>query len=269
MLDCRRQHFFLLVAGAILLASACRKSGENSGAATQGANTPTTIAPAAPQQRHHGMFMSGVSPLIVSMSPETITVHEGHAPMSRYALTYEIDHSEKVTKAYISIYVRGIGEVQRFAVDVQPRGSIEFLLDASNVDLGATVRFRAHCPGNDTDWFVMGSDPSEYPQNLSSRQIGDVSPNYVQVGRTPRAGGLPVEIWGSQITSACTAEAQVDGASVELQNAVAGDKKIRGLLSYSDLQGRPVVQRRLEVNLVVQGPGMPAEDTYYLKFVDN
>ena len=212
--------------------------------------------------------MSGVSPLIVSMSPETIAVHEGHAPMSRYSLTYEIDHSEKVTKAYISIYARGIGEVQRFDVDVQPRGSIEFLLDASNVDLGATVRFRAHCPGNDTDWFVMGCDPPD-PQNMSSRQIGDVSPNYVQVGRTPRAGGLPVEIWGSQITSACTAEAQVDGASVELQNAVAGDKKIRGLLSYSDLQGRPVVQRRLEVNLVVQGPGMPAEDTYYLKFVDN
>lgn len=213
--------------------------------------------------------MSGVSPLIVSMSPETITVHEGHAPMSRYSLTYEIDHSEKVTKAYISIYVRGIGEVQRFDVDVQPRGSIEFLLDASNVDLGATVRFRAHCPGNDMDWFVMGSDPLEYPQNTTSRQIGDVSPNYVEVGRTPHAGGIPVEIWGSQITSACTAEAQVDGTSVELQNAVAGGKKIRGLLSYSDLQGRPVVQRRLEVNLVVQGPGMPAEDTYYLKFVEN
>ena len=212
--------------------------------------------------------MSGVSPLIVSMSPETITVHEGHAPMSRYSLTYEIDHSEKVTKAYISIRALGVGEVQRFDVDVQPRGSIEFLLDASNVDLGATVRFRAHCPGNDTDWFVMGSAPPN-PQDTTSRQIGSVSPNYVEMGRTPHAGGLPVEIWGSQITSACTAEAQVDGTSVDLQNTVAGDKKIRGLLSYSDLQSRPVVQRRLEVNLVVQGPGMPAEDTYYLKFVDN
>ncbi len=200
------------------------------------------------------MFGSGVSPLIVSMSPETITVRDGHAPIARYSLTYEITNSERVTKAYISIRADGVGEVQRFDVDVQPRATIEFLLDASNIDLGPTVRFRAHCPYGVTDWFVMGGDALEYPQNMTSREIGSVSPNYVQAGGVPREGGLPVEIWGSQITRECTAEAQVCGSAVELTNVVASDEKIRGLLSYSELQGRPVVLRHLEVSLVAYTP---------------
>ena len=88
--------------------------------------------------------------------------------MGRYSLTYEINNSEKASKAYISVYVPGVGEVQRFDVDVLPKATIEFLLDASKVDLGPTVRFRAHCPGNDTNWFVMGM-----PTHGLSTGVGD------------------------------------------------------------------------------------------------
>jgi hypothetical protein len=99
--------------------------------------------------------------------------------MGHYSLTYEIDHPEKATKAYIAIRVSGLGELQRFDVDVQPRGQIEFLLDASNFDFGPTVRFRAHCPFGPSDWFTMGGDPVEFPQRLSSEQIGNVTPAYI------------------------------------------------------------------------------------------
>jgi hypothetical protein len=214
------------------------------------------------------MFMGGISPLIVSMSPQTIPVKDGHAPMGHYALSYEIDHAEKATKGYISIYARGVGEVQRFEVDVQQRAQIEFLLDASNVDLGPTVRFRAHCPFGVTAWFMMGGEPVEFSQRLSSQQIANVTPAYVAAARGGQDGGVPIGIWGAQITRECTPEAQVDGTTVELKNVVALDKQIRGLLLYSDLQGRPVVLRHLEVNLVVNGPGMPAEDVYNLNFVE-
>jgi hypothetical protein len=215
------------------------------------------------------MFMSGVSPLIVSMSPETIPFRDGHLPPVRYSLTYEIGNSEKVTAAYISIYARGLGEVQRFSVDIQPRAEIEFLLDASSFDLGPTVRFRAHCPFGTTDWFTMGGDLPEFPQSASNKQIGSVTPAYVDAARgLQQDGGVPVKIWGMQFTRDCTAEAQVDGTTVELKNVVSRDKEIDGLLSCSDLQGRPVALRHLEVQLVVNGPGMPAEDVYNLNFVE-
>jgi len=187
--------------------------------------------------------------------------------MGHYSLTYEIDHPEKATKAYIAIRASGLGELQRFDVDVQPRGQIEFLLDASNFDFGPTVRFRAHCPFGTTDWFNMGGDPAEFPQRLSSEQIGNVTPAYIATPRGLQQGaGVPLTIWGAKITRECTPEAEVDGTAVELHNVVALERQIRALLSYSDLQNRPVVVRHLEVQLVVYGPGMPAEDIYNLNF---
>jgi hypothetical protein len=241
-----------------LVASGCRKSAENSAPVTP-QETPGVAqgdaqsAPVGPQ-RHHRLFASGISPLIVSMSPDTIPFHNGNASPTRYSLTYEIDNSQKATKAYISVYARGVGEVQRFDVDVQPHATIEFLLDASNFDLGPTVRFRAHCPYGDTDWFVMGSDPMPYPQINTTSQIGDVGPAYVQRGH-PNSGGVPITIAGPKFTRECTPEAQVDESGVEMQNVVATDKRINGLLPYEALQSRPVVVRHLEVNLVVYGAG--------------
>lgn len=210
--------------------------------------------------------MGGVSPLIVSMSPETIPFHDGHLPVTRYSLTYEIDHPEKVTKAYISIYAPGIGEVQQFDVDVQSRAQIEFMLDASNFDLGPTVRFRVHCPYGDTDWFIMGSDPMNPLQIGTSREIGNVSPSYIAPHGYAPGAGMTILIASGLIMKTCTAEAQVESSNVELQNIVAGDKRLNAVLPLDALQGRPVTMRHLEVKLVVNGPGMPAADIYNLKF---
>jgi hypothetical protein len=261
----------LIVAWIFLLAG-CRKSSESSTTnPAQTANAsdqaaPASTAPAA-KERHHGLFMNGISPLIVSVSPETIVVHDGHAPMQRFSLTYEINNLEKATKAMITANILGVGEVQRFDVAVQPRGQIEFLLDASAFDLGPKVRFRAHCPYGVTDWFTMGEyPPEELSQRMTSQQIGNVSPGYVAV--KGQNGAVPVEIWGAQLTKECMPEAEVDSTTVELKNVMAGDKAIHGQLLYSDLQGRPVVTRRLELHLVVYGPGMPSADIYFLNFAE-
>lgn|SRR5271157_576488 len=264
-----------LLAAGIFFFSGCRKSSETNATATlqaenaqaQAAPTPAPTAPAS-KERHHRIFMNEVSPLIVSMSPDTIVVHDGHAPMQRFSLTYEIDHAEKATKAYISIYARGIGEVQRFDVDVQPRAQIEFLLDASSFDLGPTVRFRAHCPYGDTDWYVMGSDPPEFPQRPSSKEIGLVGPAYIDKRSLAPGVEVSISIDGAQFTRDCTAEAQVDGTTVELRNVVAGDRRITAQLPADALQRRPVAVRHFEVQLVVYGPGMPAEDVYELTFAE-
>jgi hypothetical protein len=261
---CQRALFCGLAGAQLFVMSACRKSSEPT---TTAAPQPAPAAPAA-SQRHHRMFTGGVSPLIVSMSPETIVVHNGHAPPTRYSLTYEISNSEKATKAYISVYARGVGEVQKFDVDVKPQGQIEFLLDASDIDLGPTVRFRARCPYGETDWFVMGSDPVDFQQRMSSREIGNVNPGYWQMRPGPQAGGIPITIWGGQFTKDCTPEAQIDFSSVDLQNVTANDKQITGILPFDALQGRPITARHLEVNLVINGPGMPAADVYNLNYAE-
>ena len=201
------------------------------------------------------------------MSPDTITFHDGHLPVTRYSLTYEIDQSEKATKAYISVYAAGVGEVKRFDVDVQPRGQIEFLLDASDFDFGPTVRFRVHCPYADTDWYVMGSQPASYTQANSTREIGSIFPNYFAAQRSAR-GGVPISISSGVIMKTCTAEAQVDSSTVELQNVIAVNKQITAIFPIDALQGRPVAARYLQVRLIVQGPGMANEDVYNLNFVE-
>jgi len=288
-----KQIYWALLAGGILLLGGCRKSTDNNTRAPAPAgNEATTAAPAATpaatkEERHHRLFGSGFSPLIVSISPETVPVHNGSAPMGRYSLTYEINNPEKASKAYISVSVPGVGEVQRFDVDVQAKATIEFLLDASKVDLGPTVRFRAHCPGNDTNWFVMGSDPVEHQAAMATPQIEDVGPNYVQRGQGT-GGGVPVTIAGTKLSRECTPEAQVDDQSVELQNVAASIDRIDAVLPYDALQGRPVVMRHLQVNLVVYGPSHKeptrqvtpmgvyiigssegtAEDIYNLNFVE-
>jgi hypothetical protein len=256
-----------LVAAPILFFGGCRKSSESATAPVTQQAAPAA-ATSSSTERHHRIFPGGVSPLIVSMSPDTIPIHDGHLPVTRYSLTYEIDHPEKATKAYISISAMGVGQVQRFDVDVQPRGQIEFLLDASDFDFGPTVRFRVHCPYGDTNWFIMGSNPMSYPQSLSTREISGVNPPSIALRGAGLAGGIPITIASGLIMKTCTPEAQVDYSGVDLQNVVAGEKRISAVLPYDALQGRPVAQRHLDVNLVVERQGMPVADVYNLSFVE-
>lgn len=260
----RRSLLYGMMTAQMLLLSSCRKSPEAASTTAQ----PAGDSQAAPsKERHHRFFGNGVSPLIVSMSPDTISFHDGHLPLTRYSLTYEIDHSEKASKAYISVYATGIGEVKRFDVDVQPRAQIEFLLDASDFDFGPTVRFRVHCPYGDTDWYTMGTVPANYAQAASTRQIGSINPLSIPPAGA-RAGGVPIMIASGLIMKTCTAEAQVDSSSVDLQNVVAVDKRITALLPFDALQGRPVTPRYLEIKLVVTGPGIANEDIYQLNFAE-
>jgi hypothetical protein len=263
MLNFKRRSSCVLPAVVISLVFiyGCRKDKGAEDGGTPAPQSSASADPAAdqtaatPTKRHHAMFADGISPLIVSMSPDTVPLRDGHAPMGHYSLAYEIDNAEKATRAYVEIYVMGVGQVQKFDIPVQARGQVDFLLDASSFDLGPTVLFRAHCPYGDTDWFIMGSDPMPYPQILSTSQIGNVLPAYVAVRGKGLAGGVPITIAGSKFTRECTAEAQVDYSNVELQNVVAGNQRITAVLPYEALQGRPVVTRHLEVHLVVLGPG--------------
>lgn len=217
--------------------------------------------------RHHGMFTNGTSPLIVSMSPETVAVHDGHASMARYSLSYEIDNPEKAKKAYISVYALGIGEVQHFDVDVEQHAQIEFLLDASAMDLGPKVRFRVRCPAGDSDWFTLGAPPQVGAQPSSGIQIDSVDPPYISPKSIIPGVGARVIVRGAKITHDCKLEADVADAPAALQNVAVYDREIRGVLPYEVLQGRGVAARYLEVNLVVEAAtGMPAADTFKLNF---
>lgn len=252
----------------ILSAGGCRKSGEST-TTTQPAADAQPAAPtdAAPKQRLHRFFDNGVAPYIDSISPDTVVVHDGHAPMQKFTLAFEIDNSDKATKAEIQVDVPGIGEVHLSQIEIQPKGQVEFLLDASSFDLGPTVRLRAHCPSGDTDWLTLGDDPPAAPERLAGQGVPTISPLYIDT-RHGKTGSAAVSIWSPEITRECTAEAKVDGQTVELRNVMAGDKRIGGQLLYSDLQGRSVAEHHFDVKLVVYGSGMPRADLVQLRFAE-
>ncbi len=255
----------ILVAGIFGFTACKRNSAGTSSPVTEAASTPDQAAPAI---RRHAIFGGdGISPLIVSMTPDTAVVSSGRVTSTRYSLTYEIDNADKATKAWISIYLPGIGEVDKFDVEVQPRGEIEFFLDP-NVDLGPTVRFRAHCPNGDTDWFTMGSPAAEFNDRMTKHMIGNVTPQYVKAGPETPGAIVPVTIWGAQLTSQCTLEGEMDGASVQMPIIQALEKQIKTSLSYTDLHGRPVVARYFEVKLIVEGNQSRVGDIYQLRFVE-
>jgi hypothetical protein len=173
-----------LALAIMLLASGCRKSGES--AATPASAPAPDLAAKVRPRRFSG---DGVAPYIASISPETIVVHDGRAPMQRFSMTYEIGHAEKVTKAMLMVDVPGVGNVQSSELEVQPQAQIEFFLDASAADLGPTVRLRAHCPSLDTDWLTLGYDPPDYSERVLGRGAPTVSPLYIDAPVGQRSGG--------------------------------------------------------------------------------
>ncbi|MFZ0806098.1 MAG: hypothetical protein WAN03_07940 [Candidatus Sulfotelmatobacter sp.] len=68
------------------------------------------------------------------------------------------------------------------------------------------------------------------------------------------------------ITRDCTPEVQIDEATQSLENVAVTDREIRGVLPSSALQGRPVLARHLEVNLVVEGADFRNGNVYSLDF---
>ena len=256
---------WVLFSAALLLFGGCRKTAETAAAT----NAPSAAAPESPQRKHH-MYMNGISPLIVSVSPETVNVSHGHALPQRFLVTYEIDNAEKVTKAAISVRAEGLGELQRFDVAVQPRAQVDFLLNGSSLDLGPTVRFRVRCPAGDTDWQTMGIFGTPISPQIPTPQIGNVIPRSIGT-RNPRpaGSGVPVTISGVHFTQGCTPEATVDGSPIELKTLLILDSEIRTFLLYSNLQGRPVSPRYLSVNFeVTSTTGMVNADTFQLNFND-
>ena len=126
------------------------------------------------------------------------------------------------------------------------------------------MRFRARCPGGDTEWFTLGSErlsSEEYSRPLL--RVAGVSPNYISLdgaviagrGEVPPNSGVPVSISGPLLTADCTPEASVNGAPVALGNVFPDGHGFRALLLYRDIGTRYVSSRFLEVQLHLRGAG--------------
>src|SRR5262245_24593688 len=98
-----RKRVLCLVLGSLTIAG-CRSEARKTRADSRGASTTASApAPAAQDTR--------VVPRIVSVSPETIGVRDGHADGGTYVMEYEIDNPERVESARVQVYAPGIGEV--------------------------------------------------------------------------------------------------------------------------------------------------------------
>ena len=255
----------VLVLLGLALAS-CRRSAPPESKASEPAPVSTdTQAP-----RHHGNPVNGVSPLIVKLDPATITFRDGHLVGGRYTVEYDVLGIDKVKSIRIVFYAPGFGQVQSIDAPVDTHNILTIDLDPADLDLGPTVRLRAKCPEGTTDWYTLGTLPVDYQHRIADVfAVTSVSPPYIE--RRPNAipgTGVDVALWGPRLNRACTPEAEVDGAPVELHNVFAADKQIKTLLAYSDIHGGPVVARYLEVKLQLMGDKIALEDIARLNFSD-
>jgi len=253
----------LALAVVLLLCVACRNSSPPKTAAKP---TDDSAAPAAPAVRHRS-YGNGPSPAIVRITPDTLPVRSGHAVTERYTLEYDILGIEKVERGRIVLYSPGAGQLQAFDFAPIAHGTLEFTLDAGDFDFGPTLRVRAKCPQGTTEWYTFGSLPMDYnDRSANVFRIGNVTPPYL--ARPMRdfgpGAGEQITMWGPQLNRDCTVDADLDGASIELKNVLARDKQIQALVLHSDLQGRPVAARYVEVKLQLFGKGIAVEDIAHL-----
>lgn len=245
-----------LLAIALLL-SGCRKSADQPAAKT----APSQPAASASVEQSS----APVSPRIVSLSPETVTVRQGQASHEKYSLVYEINGSEKVERAEISVQVPGIGEVQRFDVPVQPRGEVAFFLDVPK-DLGPTLRVRARCPEFTTDWYTFGVREARYGLRISERYLGRVDPPYIEASSASTP--VPISLWSIHLTEDCKPEAEVDNITAEITSAGLRENTMQAMLSRKELNGRPLVGRYLEMQLIIRGEFGSITAAWILDFVE-
>jgi hypothetical protein len=215
-------------------------------------------------------------PSIKSVTPDTVQVRRGHAESDSYEVEYKISNSGLVTKAELEVYAPGVGVVQRIPVSPEDEGIITFDLDTST-DLGPKIAFRVQCPEGQTNLYVLGTDRgSDSASDRSGLRITGVGPTQINLDRAlvagngdlPQGSGIPVTIFGPELTSECKPIATVDGREVELKNVFAQKRQIRALLMYDDFGGRYVSSRYLEVKLSVRGDGFARVNIAKIRFVE-
>ena len=191
-------------------------------------------------------------------------------------MEYEIEGAALVTQAELTVYAPGIGAVQKMAVSAQDRATVTFDLDSST-DFGPTIAFRARCPGGDTEPYVLGTERTSAADSAGAGlRITSVMPNQINLdraliagnGELPDGAGIPVTIFGRELTPECKPSATVDGREVELMNVMAQQRQIRSLLLYRDFGGRYVSSRYLEVKLSVRGERFARVNIEHIRFVE-
>jgi hypothetical protein len=242
---------------------------------TKPAALPTEEVP--PPRGEPNAIPGEVRPRIISISPDTMSVHDGVGTPGSYSLEYVINEIEKVESGMLQITAPGIGVLAKIPFTPSAEGSITFDIDPSRVDLGPTVAFRARCPEGETEWYTLGARLSDEERSLSGPRITGVSPDRISLtptlmrneGEIPAGAGVPVTIRGNQLTSDCSLDATVNGGSIELNNLLPDRNGFRGLLLYRDISNREVSARHLEVHLVVDGPGFGSRGPIgYIRFVE-
>ena len=215
-------------------------------------------------------------PAIKSVTPDTVLVRGGHAAGGTYSVEYEIADAALVSEAELTIHAPGVGNLQKLAVSPQDRGTLTFDLDTST-NLGPTIAFRAHCPDGETEPYVLGTERAGYGTRTEpGLRVTSVAPDRIDLdsayirgeGHIPEGAGVPITIFGSELTADCRPLATVDGREVELKNVWPQKGQIKALLLYRDFGTRYVSSRYLEVKLSVRGQGFARVHIAHIRFVE-
>lgn len=237
----------LLCSGYLLLA-AC--GGSSAPPKTDGA-VPAAPPPAVPAA---APAVSTQPIEIVSVTPETLTVVDGRARPTLFAVEYRIARPETVEKAEVVLHARGLSDVVKKEVPVEASRRVYVALER-DFDFGPKVRFRAICPAGTTEWHTLGEPPvPPEKRGASGVAIWSVGPESVGYNTSGMEGtAIRFGISGQGLSSECKAEGQVNGRPIELFTVLFFDRKLQGTFNRREIDERAIAARYLEVKVSIRG----------------
>ena len=157
------------------------------------------------------------------MSPAELAVSGSQLASQILSVSYAIPDPSTVVKAEMKLYVSEMGDLVTRPVDPMTNGVLHLAVEPRPHQLGAHVRFRAHCSAGVTDWYSMGQIPFDYQARMAPQfRISSVTPQSIPwspaMDPNQSAAGTRVRIFGPQLGPGCRIEAQADGSSIELNN---------------------------------------------------
>jgi hypothetical protein len=221
-------------------------------------STPAQVVPPKPA----GMWPYNPAPpgpVSLSVAPERLAVSFQQVARQVLEVSYNFRDPETIQEAALELNVPEIGRIARMDVPVQPTAIVKFLVDPIPHDLRPLVQVRAICPEGATEWHAMGQ--AEPMPGAGPMPALRVTPHTIRSTAFDSSGiddgaAQRIGIRGSGLSAACSVEATVDGASVELMNVLfSGRESLTGLLRNRDLSRRRVPARYAYLGLVIKRAG--------------
>ena len=193
-------------------------------------------------------------------------MNRGRVLLSTMRVTFAIDNAERGTSAELMLSNPTLGVIATLPLNYAANGEAEWAFENS-LDLGPALRFRADCPNGFTDEFVLGHPP--FTGQGAVTQIRNVAPASWKPPAAakpdepaPQPEPMSITMSGEGFHEQCRIQFRTgdrDWAALPTTWVSRGEMKTS--VDPAQWKLSPIIERVLQLKLVVKGPGGEATTT--------